>query len=95
MLCTVVCVALHNIALAAHEPALEGGDDNTDDTAAPPAAAGLPPLLVYPSVQQQCNRVANQFRGPWGPHTERLHWVHCHLQRPWQHCAVPPAAALQ
>uniref|UniRef100_A0A131YY73 Nuclease HARBI1 n=1 Tax=Rhipicephalus appendiculatus TaxID=34631 RepID=A0A131YY73_RHIAP len=58
------CAALHNIALAAHEPVLEGDDDDTDgddnpngsddsdDAEAPQAVAELPP----PSQRERASR---------------------------------------
>ncbi|XP_049269947.1 putative nuclease HARBI1 [Rhipicephalus sanguineus] len=73
------CAALHNIALAAREPALEGDDDDDSDNAeVPPSLAELPPQRVQAPQQvhlrgqQQRNSVVNLFRGPRGSHAEHL-----------------------
>ncbi|XP_049276148.1 uncharacterized protein LOC125760310 [Rhipicephalus sanguineus] len=59
------CAALHDIALAAHEPVLEGHDDDTDDVELLPAAADLPPPPQRePAAAQPRNEPASRTTGP-------------------------------
>ncbi|XP_070385091.1 putative nuclease HARBI1 [Dermacentor albipictus] len=89
------CAALHNIALAAREPAPEEEDDDDDSDVAPAAQQNAdlvdppaPPMRVpqpqelYLRGLQQRNRVVNLFQGPRGVHTHHLRRVRRRLLRP-------------
>ncbi|XP_049268360.1 uncharacterized protein LOC125757157 isoform X2 [Rhipicephalus sanguineus] len=59
------CAALHDIALAAHEPVLEGDDDDTDDAELLPAAAELPPPPQQePAAAQPRSEPISRITGP-------------------------------
>ncbi|XP_049273615.1 uncharacterized protein LOC125759250 [Rhipicephalus sanguineus] len=59
------CAALHDIALAAHEPVLEGHDDDTDDAELLPAAADLPPPPQRePAAAQPRSEPVSRTTGP-------------------------------
>ncbi|XP_065301422.1 putative nuclease HARBI1 [Dermacentor albipictus] len=87
------CAALHNIALAAREPAPEEEDDDSDvapavqqnadlvDPPAPPMRVPQPRELYLRGLQQR-NRVVNLFQGPRGVHTDHLRRVRRRLLRP-------------
>ncbi|XP_075553889.1 uncharacterized protein LOC142586892 [Dermacentor variabilis] len=87
------CAALHNIALAAREPATEEDVDDIDvppavqqtaelvDPPAPPMRVP-PPQELYLRGQQLRNRVVNLFQGLRGVHADHLRRVRRRLLRP-------------
>ncbi|XP_049267952.1 uncharacterized protein LOC125756932 [Rhipicephalus sanguineus] len=62
------CAALHDIALAAHEPVLEGNDDDTDDADCCQQQLSYHHHHHHNGSQQQRNRVVNLFRELQGLH---------------------------